>query len=70
MNTPTFRFVRQVITSHRTRSGFAEWTSHHSEFVADQAGDWIEKDYGNGSRSYRMALDCNQAAVAKMRAGA
>jgi hypothetical protein len=37
-------------------------------FVADPAGDWVEKDYGNGSRAYRMAIDCNANAVRKLRA--
>lgn len=65
----TYRFVRQVFTTSRTVSGHAAWDCHHSHFVADPDGDWIEKDYGN-AKSYKMAADCNPRAVAKMRLAA
>lgn len=64
----TFRFVRQVHTTSRTVHGDAAWDCHHSHFVADQDGDWVEKAYGNGSKSYRMAADCNPRAIERMRA--
>lgn len=65
--TATFRFVKKVYSTSRTTSGHASWTCNHSEFVADRDGDWVEKDYGNGSRAYMMAADCNARAIAKMR---
>lgn len=70
MTQVTFRFVRQVFISSRTTSGHASWTCNHSHFVADANGEWIEKTYADGSKSYRMALDCNPRAVAKMREAA
>lgn len=66
---PTFRLVRQVFTQSVTHSGDAFWTCNHSHFVADQDGDWVEKDYGNGARAYRMVLDCNPKAIERLRTG-
>lgn len=64
--TITFRLVRQIITPGQDRYVDICRTS----YVADAAGDWVEKTYSNGARSYKMAIDCNQHAVSKLREAA
>lgn len=59
-----FRLVRQVVTGSPDGIG---GTFFRVEYIADIAGDWVEKDYLNGSKSFRMAADCNPRAVAKLR---
>jgi hypothetical protein len=64
--TPTFRIVRQTLKSAPQYMS-PSFPHYWHEYEADNSGDWIEKDYGNGSLSYRMAVDCNPKAVAKLR---
>ena len=59
----TFRLVKKVMTGIPDGIG---GTYYRVEYVADVTGDWVEKDYGNGCRSYRMAADCAKA-TAKLR---
>lgn len=59
----TFRLVRRIITQ-----GQDPYTDFcRTAYVADVAGEWVEKTYANGDRSYKMAIDCNPVAVAKLR---
>jgi hypothetical protein len=62
----TFRFVRQIIITGQDQYADINRTA----YIADAAGEWIEKSYPNGDRSYKMAIDCNPCAVSKMRMGA
>ena len=53
----TTRRVRKEVTAHVETSGCATFRSHSVAWVADESGDYIEIDRGNGSMGWVHVLD-------------
>jgi hypothetical protein len=53
----TTQRVAKIVTSHREVSGDAAFVSHRVQWVADQAGDYIEISRKDGSKGYHHILD-------------
>jgi hypothetical protein len=53
----TTRRATQIVTKHTERSGDATFTSHRIDWIADEAGDYIEISRKDGSKGYHHILD-------------